>query len=63
MNSTKRAEKLYFHCDPQAEKAIKSNQYYLWKQVVVIKTVITVIIAIIVIMIKIILVTMTATAI
>ena len=24
-DSTKRTEKLYFHCDPQTEKEIKSN--------------------------------------
>ena len=26
-DNTKRAEKPYFHCDPQAEKLIKSTQY------------------------------------
>ena len=30
--NTKRAKKLSFHCDSQAEKAIKSNKYYLEKE-------------------------------
>ena len=51
-NNTKRGEKPYIHCGSQTGKVIKSTQYYLWKEVVVIK-----IKAKIVIMIKIILVT------
>ena len=42
-DNTKRAEKPYFHCGPQAEKVTKSTQYYLWKNVVVIKIMIVVI--------------------
>ena len=30
--NTKRAKKLSFHCDSQAEKAIKCNKYYLEKE-------------------------------
>ena len=43
-DNTKRREKPYFHCGPQAEKAIKSNQYYLQKEMLEIETVIIVII-------------------
>ena len=35
-DKTERAEKPYFHCGHQEEKVIKSTQYHLWKEVVVI---------------------------
>ena len=58
-----RQKKLYFHWGHQAEEAIKSTYYCIWKEVVVIKTMIVAIKAKIVIMIKIILVTMITIAI
>ena len=56
-----RQKKLYFHWGHQAEEAIKSTYYCIWKEVI--KTMIVAIKAKIVIMIKIILVTMITTAI
>ena len=46
-----RQKKLYFHWGHQAEEAIKSTYYCIWKEVVVIKTMIVAIKAILVTMI------------
>ena len=56
-NDAKWAEKSHIHCGLQSEKRIE-RQYYLWKEMVILKIVIIAII-ILVIMIKIILVTTT----
>ena len=52
MGQQKRAEKPYFNCGPEVEKANKNAQDCLWKEVEVSKTMIIVIIAMLVIMIK-----------
>ena len=54
-DNTKHEEKPYFRCGPQARKTIKSTQY-LWKEIIVRKTVIIVVVAIILIMTNILLV-------
>ena len=58
-----RQKKLYFHWGYQAEEAMKSTYYCIWKEAVFIKTMIVAIKAKIVIMIKIILVAMITIAI
>ena len=50
-DNTKHEEKPYFHCGPQTRKTIKSTQY-LWKEIIVTKTVIIVVVVIILIMTK-----------